>query len=147
MKLRSSPKIYKNYKSDFPENTINTIKKGLKKIGINVIYKEKNVSSGSFSSYSGKLIIDELGFAVEGKGITPELAKASAYAEMAERFSAGFLYFHIFNSNIEKYYALLENLFERKFLKGYCKDDDHRFTCFEEISKFFSGNLTIKKLF
>ncbi|MBU4432071.1 YcaO-like family protein, partial [Patescibacteria group bacterium] len=41
----------------------------------------------------GALVVPALNYAVNGKGITSELAKASAYAELAERISCGFFNF------------------------------------------------------
>jgi len=145
MKLRSAPKIFNNYKSDMPKNTINLIEHGFKKIGLNFTYNEKHVSSTNFSIYSGKLISDELGFSVEGKGLSLELAKASAFAEMAERFSAGFLYFHIFSTDFENYISVLDNLLERTFLSGFCKNNNDPSTSFNSISKHFTKNISKQK--
>lgn len=145
MELLNSPKIFKNYKSDFPKNTIDSIENGFKKIGLNFVYKEKKVSSSNFSIYSGKLINDELGFSVEGKGLSPELAKASAFAELAERFSAGYLYFYIPSKDSQNHIELLDNLLERKFLSGFCKNNKDPSTSFDAISLYFKKKLTKKK--
>jgi len=122
MKLKSSKKAYNNYKSDYPENTINKIKLGLEKLNLKVRYDEIEISSSGFSSYSGDLFLEDFGFNTTGKGVSSILSKASAYAEMAERISSGFVFFYNLNSDIEKYYQILEGMINRKFLKFFQND-------------------------
>lgn len=119
MQLKSSPKIYNNYKCDFPENTIKKIEESFKKLDLNLDYREIEVSSGGFSTYSGFLIIRELGFQTVGKGLSPILAKASAYAEMAERVSSAYFTFYTINFNLEKYYNIVSDVLQKKFLNGF----------------------------
>lgn len=88
MNLKSSPKIFQNYKCDSPENTINRIINGFRKTDIEISYKETKAEKDGFSFYSGSALI--FNFSTNGKGLTPELSKASAFAEMAERFCSGF---------------------------------------------------------
>ncbi len=76
-------------KCDLPSNTIRRIKDGLRKLRLNVEYSPFRVSE---NLYWGQIWIDSIRIVCNGKGITPELAEASAYAELAERFSAGLFY-------------------------------------------------------
>ncbi|MEA3429216.1 MAG: hypothetical protein U9Q84_08430, partial [Thermodesulfobacteriota bacterium] len=76
-------------KCDLPSNTISRIKDGLQKLHLNVEYSAFQVSD---NIYWGEIWIDSIQIVCNGKGITPELAEASAYAELAERFSAGMFY-------------------------------------------------------
>lgn len=140
MDLKSSPKIFNNYKCEYPEKTISKIKKGLEEIGLKIKYKEIEIRSAGFSSYSGDLFLEDFGFKTTGKGISPILAKASAYAEMAERISSGFVFFYTLNSNIEKYYQLLEGIINRKFLQGFSIDNKSTVTSYEKINQFFQDD-------
>ena len=76
-------------KCDLPSNTISRIKDGLRKLHLDVEYSSFQVSD---NIYWGRIWIDSIQIVCNGKGITPELAEASAYAELAERFSAGMFY-------------------------------------------------------
>jgi len=124
MQLESSPKIYNNYKCDFPENTIKKIEESFKKLNLNLDYKEIEVCSGGFSTYSGFLIIRELGFQTVGKGLSSILAKASAYAEMAERFSSALFTFYTIHFNLKKYYDIVNDVLQKKFLNGFTEKKD-----------------------
>ena len=86
MKLQNSPKVFENYKADWPENTVRRIAEGFKRVGIELIYQER--SSKESLVRSGSVEMAGLGYAANGKGRTRELAKASAHAELAERFSS-----------------------------------------------------------
>jgi len=102
--FKRAPKIYNNLKSDYPENTIRKIENGFKKIGLDLIYRPRN----EFPFFSGRVEIASTPFGANGKGISPILAKASAYAELSERFSSG----HFFN-----FFPLKNHLLQnRKFL-------------------------------
>jgi ribosomal protein S12 methylthiotransferase accessory factor len=93
MKFKSSPKIFKNYKSAYPKNTIFSVEKFLKKIKIKVNYYEKKLSLGNFSTYAGTIMYNnnnEETYVCAGKGMTRDLCKASAYAELAERIISGY---------------------------------------------------------
>ena len=76
-------------KCDFPANTIKRIKNGLRKLDLEAGYFTYRVSD---NIYWGRTWIDALRVVCVGKGVTPELAVASAYAELAERLSAGLFY-------------------------------------------------------
>jgi len=76
-------------KCDIPSNTIKRIKNGLQKLDLESKYYPFRVSD---NIYWGRVWIDSIRIVCNGKGLTPELAEASAYAELAERLSAGLFY-------------------------------------------------------
>jgi YcaO-like protein with predicted kinase domain len=76
-------------KCDIPSNTIKRIKNGLQKLDLEFEYYSFRVSD---NIYWGRVWIDSIRIVCNGKGTTPELAEASAYAELAERLSAGLFY-------------------------------------------------------
>lgn len=145
MKLKSSKKIFNNYKCDYPENTIRKIIDGFKKIGINPKYNQIEIKSKDFSNYYGELLIEELGFLTCGKGYSCILAKASAYAEMAERISSVFFVFHTITKKIEEYTRLLEGVMERKFLQGYLQTTDCNLINIDNINKYLETKLSNKE--
>ncbi len=147
MELKSSKKIYNNYKSDYPENTIKKIKKGLEKLNLQLKYKEIKISSSGFSSYSGDLFLEDFGFNTTGKGVSSILSKASAYAEMAERISSGFIFFYNLNSNKGKYYKILERWINREFLKGYKKLKNSKDITYKKINQFFQDDFSLKQFY
>ena len=107
-------------KCDLPSNTINRIKDGLRKLAVDVGYYTYRVSD---NIYWGRVWIDALRIVCVGKGITPELAEASAYAELAERFSAG-LFYPVFEEQVRFNAPALYNEETNRFLnyewmKGY----------------------------
>jgi len=104
--FKSPKKIFENYKSDFPENTIRLIEEGFKKVNLFLEYKP----IGSYPFYSGRVNIIPSQIGANGKGLTPILAKASAFAELAERYSSG----HIFDLIFLKDFIIERNLFFRK---------------------------------
>lgn len=146
MKLNSSPKIYNNYKCDYPENTIKKIEEGFKKIGLKLTYKEKSVSSPDASIYSGYALIDVLSSTQNGKGTSSILSKASAYAETAERFSTGFLLIRIpLPKKSSRYRKLLNDVTERSFLRGFINNSGPESTTFENINKYFHKKISKKQ--
>ncbi|PXF54620.1 MAG: hypothetical protein C4B57_05925 [Deltaproteobacteria bacterium] len=76
-------------KCDIPSNTIKRIKNGLQKLDLESEYYPFRVSD---NIYWGRVWIDSIRIVCNGKGLTPEFAEASAYAELAERLSAGLFY-------------------------------------------------------
>ena len=88
MIIGGSKKIFNNYKSDFPGNTIRKISAGFSALGLKVQYSPLDSSLG----YSGRASILYSLFGANGKGSSEELAQASAYAELAERFSSGMFF-------------------------------------------------------
>lgn len=69
-----------------PHDTIERVRKALVKLDLKETINVKKVHDRLWSI---RLTIDSLRAAVNGKGSSEELAVASAYAEMAERLSAG----------------------------------------------------------
>ena len=120
MKLKSSPKRYEGYKSRDPADTVRLLRQNFKKIRLHTIYRERKLSSEDASLFTGKLKLKEIGFSTIGKGVSSSLAKASAYAELAERYSAGLFYFS--NFSYEDFYDYTIRLIERRYLKGFIED-------------------------
>lgn len=146
MKLSSSPKVYENFKCDYPENTIKRIKKGFHKLGLTINYKESTIASPDFSLYASHALIDILGWGQNGKGISSLLAQASAYAELTERFSSGYMQIAIpLPIKSAKYHHLLENVNERRYVKGFELNPDHESTSFDNIKKYFQRELSQKE--
>lgn len=83
-------------KCDLPHNTVARIKAGFAKLGLEVTYAPVTVAD---NIHWGRIWIDSLRIVCLGKGLTPELAQASAYAELAERFSAG-LFYQVFEERV-----------------------------------------------
>ncbi len=99
-------------KCDLPSNTIGKIKDGFRKLHLNVEYSPFEVSD---NIYWGRIWIDSIRIVCNGKGITPELAEASAYAELAERFSAG-LFYPVFEERVRYNIPALYNKETTRFL-------------------------------
>jgi hypothetical protein len=70
-------------KCDVPENTLDRISKGLDRLELRARYSGVQASERLFW---GRVWIDSLHLICEGKGTSRELAQASAYAELVERF-------------------------------------------------------------
>ena len=99
-------------KCDLPSNTISRIKDGFRRLDLNVEYSPFQVSD---NIYWGRIWIDSIRIVCNGKGITPELAEASAYAELAERFSAG-LFYPVFEERVRFNIPALYNEETDRFL-------------------------------
>jgi ribosomal protein S12 methylthiotransferase accessory factor len=145
--FKSSPKIFDNYKSDFPENTIKRISSGFRKIGLDVFYKPHYETQVASRIQSGSVYIADTEISTNGKGTSPILSEASAWAEMAERFSSTFslralghtgptfifgeksLFWDLF----ERYPAIYRSFKHRNFLRGYVYE--------EKAEKFDSPSL------
>jgi len=145
MELKASIKIFENFKCDYPENTIKKVEEGLKKICLNPIYNQKEIISNGFYNYYGELLIEELGFLTCGKGTSSILAKASAYAEMAERISSGFFVFHTITDNFEEYAKILDGVVKRKFLRGFVQNQKDEQISYNLINKYIESNITNKE--
>ncbi|BBO91814.1 YcaO-like family protein [Desulfosarcina ovata] len=83
-------------KTDTPANTIGKIAAGFDRLGYDIRYQHYAVSDRMHWS---QITIDAIKLQCQGKGVTPELAKASAYAELTERFSGG-LFFQDFEEQV-----------------------------------------------
>ena len=99
-------------KCDLPSNTVRKIKDGFRKLELDVEYAPFQVSD---NIYWGRIWIDSIRIVCNGKGITPELAEASAYAELAERFSAG-LFYPVFEERVRFNIPALYNEETNRFL-------------------------------
>ena len=99
-------------KCDIPSNTIKRIQSGFDQLGLDVGYSAHRVSDHIFW---GQIWIDALQIVCNGKGVTPELAQASACAELAERFSAG-LFYPVFEERVRFNIPALYNEATSRFL-------------------------------
>lgn len=99
-------------KCDIPSNTIKRIQDGLKKLDLKVEYHPFRVSD---NIYWGRIWIDSIRIVCNGKGITPELAEASAYAELAERLSGG-MFYQVFEEQVRFNIPALYNEETSRFL-------------------------------
>ncbi len=107
-------------KCDTPDNTLIRITRGLDRMGLNARFSGVEASD---LLYWGRVWIDSLHIVCEGKGLSMELARASAFAELAERLSAG-LYYPAFEEQVRFHLPALYNEKTRSFLdyqwmKGY----------------------------
>lgn len=76
-----------NFKDDTPLNTVQRIKRILKAYGLET--EEEWGQSGVPYCYSLRVSVFGTGFGSNGKGVTKELALASAYGELMERLQIG----------------------------------------------------------
>jgi ribosomal protein S12 methylthiotransferase accessory factor len=83
-------------KTDTPENTLEKIAAGFDRLGYAICYHPFEVAEHIHWSL---ISIDALNLQCQGKGLSPALAKASAHAELAERFSGG-LFFQAFEEQV-----------------------------------------------
>lgn len=83
-------------KTDTPENTIGKIAAGFDRLGYDIRYIPFQVAD---QIHWSQISIDAIKLQCQGKGLTAELAKASAHAELAERFSGG-LFFQDFEEQV-----------------------------------------------
>jgi len=121
--------IFQNYvrnkygKCDLPSNTVDRISVGLRELGLDVQYSPFHVSD---NIHWGEIWIDSIRIVCNGKGITPELAKASAHAELAERFSAG-LFYPVFEERVRfnipaLYNRAVSSFLNYEWMDGYVND-------------------------
>jgi len=83
-------------KTDTPENTIRNIVDGFDRLGHDVQHMPFSCSDHLHWS---TITIYSINLECQGKGLTPLLSKASAHAELAERFSGG-LFFQAFEEQV-----------------------------------------------
>lgn len=76
-------------KTDTPENTVGNITAGFERLGYDIQYMPYRVADQIHWSH---IAVDAIRIQCQGKGMSPALAKASAHAELAERFSGGLFY-------------------------------------------------------
>ncbi|MDD2604400.1 MAG: YcaO-like family protein [Desulfobacteraceae bacterium] len=99
-------------KCDIPANTVERIRRGFEALGLEVGYEAFRASD---HLHWGRTWIDALQIVCLGKGVTPELARASAYAELAERFSGG-LFYPVFEEQVRFHLPALLNDTADRFL-------------------------------
>jgi len=99
-------------KCDLPSNTIKRIKDGLRRLDLDAQYRPFGVSP---NLHWGRVWLDSMRIVCEGKGITAELAEASAHAELAERLSAG-LFYPVFEEQVRFNIPALYNEETSRFL-------------------------------
>ncbi len=100
------------HKCDTPDNTLRKIKAGFEKLGYLPTYRAIRAADKLFW---GRIWIDDLRIICEGKGVSPLLAEASAYAELTERFSAG-LYYPAFEEQVRFHLPAIYSRQTRDFL-------------------------------
>jgi ribosomal protein S12 methylthiotransferase accessory factor len=99
-------------KCDLPLNTIDRIKAGLTGLGLEAIYAPVQASD---RIHWGRIWIDSLQIVCEGKGTTPDLAEASAHAELVERLSGG-LFYPVFEEQVRFHLPALYSEDANRFL-------------------------------
>lgn len=103
--------------------TINRLERAFSRLKLNYRYIFKHFSQGC-NLFSSSIIVDDLNFVSNGKGFSPEQAKASAFAEMAERISAGLSFHKSLSGEID----------------GYPKSLVERVECFDYLNNYsFEG--------
>lgn len=115
----------RHYKERLPEETVTILKKILSDLGIAVVEEWKH--EPVIDTYSLRLTIEGTEIGTNGKGITREYARASAYAEFFERLQNGLLFKNVkYLSDIKwvlpEEMLQLDNSFA-KFLKDSLKNE------------------------
>ena len=117
-------------KTDTPHNTIRKIAAGFDRLGYDIRYTPFQVAD---QIHWSQICIDAIHLQCQGKGLTPELAAASAHAELAERFSGG-LFFQAFEEqvrfNMPALYSRQANRFlNYEWLDGYVNSHQDNLKC------------------
>ncbi len=99
-------------KCDLPSNTLQRIREGFLRLNLDVTYAPVRVAE---NLHWGRIWIDSLRIICEGKGVTPDLAEASAYAELAERLSGG-MFYPVFEEQVRFNIPALYNRTASRFL-------------------------------
>ena len=99
-------------KCDVPSNTLRRIKDGFERLNLDVTYAPVDISK---NLHWGRIWIDSLRIICEGKGISPEMAEASAYAELTERLSGG-MFYPVFEEQVRFNIPALYNKNATRFL-------------------------------
>ncbi len=107
-------------KCESPDNTVQRIKQGFERLGLQVEYAPFQVSD---NLYWGRIWVNSIRIICEGKGVTPHLCEASAFAELTERLSAG-MFYPVFEEQVRFNIAALYGEETTRFLnfewmKGY----------------------------
>jgi len=118
MMLASSPKTFDGYKSATPESTICRIEEGFEKIGFSVDYYEYVAGDERTKIFSGGASLVGTNFTASGKGRTSVLSKASAVAELVERFSVS-----LYSLGARAPYWYAHDELEKRFIKYDYRED------------------------
>lgn len=157
MEFKKSPKIYKGYKADSPENTVKRIENGFKRLGLNIQYFQNSKADNELGIFSSTAQLVNTPFATNGKGLTASLTKASAYAECAERFSAGSQFaFYILEEYLEKNNLIFQDAVKNdsivkdfirfSYQNGYTKSDNGHSSDTIPVEKFINTYPITKEL-
>lgn len=104
MQLRTAKKVYANAFCAPPEQTIERIRDGFRRLGLEIAYAPNataptrwfstSISAPVLGTYSGHAHVRGLPpqFGTNGKGMTSKLAMASALGELCERYAVGVLH-------------------------------------------------------
>ena len=133
-KLHSSPKIFKNYKSEHPSRTLSRIEKALKKIGLRMNkfkYKWDKISWENFSICSGQIIYNDKKYISSGKGVNYLLSKVSGYSELIERIPINL-------SPLVSDINLGIDIEKCSYLPGYSYGNQKKIKDAADIKKFFT---------
>jgi ribosomal protein S12 methylthiotransferase accessory factor len=137
--IKSSVKDAHTLKSDSPKNTVKRIESGFLKLGIKLDYKLYSRKNSSI--YWGSLSSELIGSRSLGKGFNKELTKASAYAEMAERFSARLHHYHtIYVTKEDNESINLKDFLNFKYLPGYIYGPEKEIPNAIRIDSLFVNN-------
>ena len=99
-------------KNDVPANTIERIRRGFKRLGLQPEYRQFKAAE---NLYWGQIWIDSIKIICEGKGTTAPLCEASALAELTERLSAG-MFYPVFDERVRFNIPALYGRDSRRFL-------------------------------
>ena len=99
-------------KNDVPANTIERIRRGFKRLGLQPEYRQFKAAE---NLYWGQIWIDSIKIICEGKGTTADLCEASALAELTERLSAG-MFYPVFEEQVRFNIPALYGRDARRFL-------------------------------
>ena len=130
--FKSSPKIFQNYKSECPSQTVSAVKKSLKKLGVNLNnlkYASERVGE-DFPIYKAQLDYNGQ-YVAGGKGLSYKLSEASAYAETAERIPCNMSSLNaVINLQIDQ---------KEKWLRGYVHGSEDKIKNAVKINEFFKN--------
>lgn len=134
MRLRSAKKVYANAFCATPEQTIDRIREGFRRLDLEVTYTPNatvptrwfstSIAAPVLGTYSGHAHVRGMPpqFGTNGKGMSHKLAMASAFGELCERYSVGVL--HSYYSAYARDRGLVsdevyDHLANVRFLGGY----------------------------
>jgi YcaO-like protein with predicted kinase domain len=122
LELKSCLKDDQTYKCAPVEETIKEIERGLEKLQLSFNYYDKKVSR-KINLFWSRVTIPSLNIGTNGKGISRELAKASAYGELVERISSGLFFkkYYVKELANKHVFPKLLSFSRHNYLSGYKK--------------------------